>query len=212
MPPTASGNLPHKATNGSTMDILSGYLTTVQLKSQQDALGGSRDPASAPVPAPRPMQKRKEQVDATITTTSTCGAPSFGEYSAISSAAAGFPFQVDESTQFQYLMAPLPQDVAVKAEGADMMGGLDPHYFEQYGGEHLPSSMPSHPSILFAPVFLSLTSTDPFWSRSRSFCSGHGLQQPPQFVLLQHGERYIATASTVASCEPALDQWFCRLQ
>lgn len=106
------------------MELCSGYL------SGGPASGGELGPKPQQIRKQRQQQQQQQAHFETLHTSTHHIAPSSN------------PFRLTQLPRFPQLppfMAQLAQDVVVKEEDASMMGSLDSHYLEQYGGEHLPS-------------------------------------------------------------------------
>lgn len=173
------------------------YLIPVTVKGR-GYLEGSANPTPKYEPGPKPKQERKERerqhLDAEANRHRT--PPLVTVSQVFPSAPTWNPIQSTQLAQFTSLMAHLPQDVVVKTEeDTDMMGSLDPHYFEQYGGKHLPSLTATHSAMWEHLQLLRLRSLICFGAGAANFppamnCSninnasfynmvGHTSQLPP---------------------------------
>lgn len=126
------------------MELRSGYLTPVEAKDWQGTLNGSEGSGSDFNPTPKLKQVRKEREqqqtrNAGSSPTGVHHVPQTAAFPTFPSITSWYPFQVTKLPRFAPLMARLTQDTKAKVEDGDAMGGLDPYYLDQYGGEHLPS-------------------------------------------------------------------------
>lgn len=152
------------------MEHYGGYLTTVEGRGYLEG-SACANPTPKFGPGPKPKHKRKEreqlQLNAGPNTHHTSPA-------AISPAIPAAPFwNPISSTKLENLvpvMARLSQDMVVKTEeGTDLMGSLDPHYFEQYGGKHLPSLATTHSATTKLLQFWQSQLLTPFGAGAASF-------------------------------------------
>lgn len=125
------------------MEFYSGYWTPAQSQDWRETLSTPEESSwsSGGEAGVKKEQKEEEQVGAEIAPSRTPQlAPALGSFPTFSSHPTGNNKHLNGFPPPLPFMSHLPQETVVKVEeGADGMGHLDPHYLEQYRGQHLPS-------------------------------------------------------------------------